>query len=37
MEKFWSEVKHRKIEITKYGHNSGTGAVIMDDTEFELL
>ena len=37
MEKFWSEITHPKIEITKYGHNSGTGVVIMDDTEFELL
>lgn len=37
MEKFWSEINHKKIEITKYGHNSGTGVVIMDDTEFELL
>lgn len=37
MGKFWSEVQHKKIEITKYGHSSGTGVIIMDDTEFELL
>jgi hypothetical protein len=37
MERFWSEIGHPKIEVTKYGHGSGTGLVIMDDTEFELL
>lgn len=37
MKRFWSEVTHPKLDITKYGHGSGTGVIIMDDTEFELL
>lgn len=37
MERFWSEIRHPKTDITKYGHGSGTGIIIMDDTEFELL
>lgn len=37
MKKFWNEVSHPKLDITKYGHGSGTGVIIMDDTEFELL
>jgi hypothetical protein len=36
MERFWSEVTHPKIDITEYGHGSGTGIILMDDTEFEL-
>lgn len=37
MKRFWNEVSHPKIDITKYGHGSGTGLIIMDDTEVELL
>lgn len=37
MKRFWSEIYHPKIDITKYGHGSGTGLVIMDDTEIEML
>lgn len=37
MKRFWSEIGYPKIEVTKYGHSSGTGLVIMDNTEFELL
>lgn len=37
MRRFWSEITHPKIDITKYGHGSGTGIILMDDTEFELL
>lgn len=37
MERFWKEVSHPKIDITKYGHGSGTGLIVMDDTEIELL
>jgi hypothetical protein len=37
MHRFWSEITHTKLDISKYGHGSGTGVVIMDDTEFELL
>ncbi len=36
MKRFWSEVKHLKLDITKYGHGSGTGVIVMDNTEFEL-
>lgn len=36
MKKFWSEVQHEKIDITKYGHWSGTGVIsINGDIEFE--
>ena len=37
MKKFWQEVESNKIDITKYGHYSGTGAIITDGTTFELL
>ena len=37
MKKFWQEVAHTKIDITKYGHGSGTGVIVMDDSELELL
>lgn len=37
MKRFWDEVSHPKLDITKYGHISGTGVIVMDDTEFELL
>lgn len=32
MKKFWQEISHPKIDITKYGHFSGTGAVIFDES-----
>jgi len=28
MKRFWNEITHPKIDITQYGHFSGTGAVI---------
>lgn len=37
MKRFWEEVQSKKIDITRYGHYSGTGAIITDDTIFELL
>jgi hypothetical protein len=37
MKRFWNEISHPKIDVTKYGHGSGTGFIIMDDTEIELL
>jgi hypothetical protein len=37
MKRFWDEVSHPKIDITKYGHGSGTGVIVMDNTEFELV
>lgn len=37
MKKFWEEVQSKKINITRYGHYSGTGAIITDDTVFELI
>lgn len=37
MNKFWSEIKHKKIDITKYGHGSGTGVIIFcENFEFDL-
>lgn len=36
MKRFWNEVDAPKLDITKYGHISGTGAIIFDDTEFDL-
>lgn len=37
MKRFWSEITDFKIDVTDYGHGSGTGIIVMDDTEFELL
>lgn len=31
MEKFWSEIKHEKYDITQYGHFSGTGIVLFNN------
>lgn len=31
MKRFWNEISHKKIDITQYGHFSGTGAVIFGD------
>ena len=39
MEGFWnnSKIKHTKIDISKYGHITGTGAILFsDDVEFIL-
>jgi hypothetical protein len=31
MERFWSEVKHEKYDITQYGHYSGTGIIFFNN------
>jgi predicted O-methyltransferase YrrM len=31
MERFWSEIKHEKYDITQYGHHSGTGIVLFNN------
>ena len=36
MKKFWKNIKHKKYNITKYGHWSGTGIVIFDPTRFDI-
>jgi len=37
MESFWNNINYKKFDITKYGHWSGTGMVIFNDTtEVEL-
>ena len=36
MKKVWSEIKQTKVDITKYGHWSGTGLVIFDDQKFQV-
>ena len=33
---FWNEIEHKKYDLTKYGHWSGTGLVIFDSSRFEL-
>lgn len=32
MKKFWNEVSHKKMDVTKYGHWSGTGVIFFDET-----
>lgn len=32
MERFWESIPYKKYDITKYGHHSGTGIVVFDDT-----
>ena len=35
MQKLWNEINHKKYDITKYGHISGTGVVLMNtDIDF---
>jgi hypothetical protein len=37
MQKLWNSINHKKYDITKYGHHSGTGIVLMNaDIEIEL-
>ena len=37
MNRLWSTITEPKVDVTKYGHITGTGIVIMNDTvEFEL-
>lgn len=36
MEDFWNSIKLKKYDITKYGHWSGTGLVIFDETLFDI-
>lgn len=31
MKRFWEEVSHPKIDITQYGHFSGTGVILFDN------
>lgn len=38
MKRFWNEISHPKIDITQYGHFSGTGAVIFgNDINLNLI
>lgn len=38
MRRFWSEVSHKKVDLSKYGHSAGTGCILFgDDIEFEML
>ena len=38
MKRFWNEVDTPKIDITAYGHNAGTGAILFgDDVSFTCL
>ena len=36
MEIFWKSITHKKIDLSKLGHWSGTGAVIFDSTVIDL-
>lgn len=31
MDNFWNQIKHRKFDVTKYGHHTGTGLVLFND------
>lgn len=38
MKKFWEEVKTDKIDLTRYGHGTGTGVVLFgDDVSFRCI
>jgi hypothetical protein len=38
MKRFWNEITHPKLDITNYGHFSGTGIVLFDDqVQFNLV
>jgi hypothetical protein len=38
MRRFWSEVSHKKVDLSKYGHSAGTGCILFGaDIEFEML
>lgn len=32
MNRFWDGITHRKVDVTKYGHHTGTGLVAFSDT-----
>lgn len=36
MKKLWESIQLTKIDVTKYGHWSGSGIVIFDDTKFAI-
>ena len=39
MDKLWNNIKEPKIDLTKYGHFSGTGVIIFGnfDIKFHLI
>lgn len=38
LHRFWDEVRHPKLDISKYGHSSGTGIIIFGgDVELDLI
>lgn len=37
MQPFWNSIKLKKIDLTGWGHGTGTGAVIFDETEVNLI
>lgn len=36
MKRFWEWIPLKKYDITKYGHYSGTGIVVFDETAFDV-
>ena len=36
MDAFWNSITHKKVDLTKYGHWSGTGLVIFDSSRFDF-
>jgi hypothetical protein len=37
MEQFWQNLPMKKIDVTKYGHWSGTGLLIFDSERFNII
>ncbi len=37
MKQLWNDIPEKKIDISEYGHYSGTGIVIMDASLFEII
>lgn len=37
MKQFWNSIKQKKIDITQYGHWSGSGLVIFDPERYEIV
>lgn len=36
MRNWWNSIPYKKYDLTKYGHYSGTGVVVFDDTRYDV-
>ena len=37
MKNFWNDVPLKKIDVTKYGHVTGTGIIVFDPTVVDVI